>query len=133
MKDYRIARAWYVGLLVLTLGVGVMSLPGNEHLSPYLSLAFYAWVPGYSFLEATMRKIRMLEKVFLPLFFSIAFIAGVEAVDTTLLNYTRSSLRFVPTDPFEFGLIFSLTVVLQVFLTWRAFRPKLVSFPQPDA
>ena len=131
-RDRRVVAVWYVFLILFMLGVGALTLPGHISLPSYIALVFYAFVPGYSFVEVLLGRTHRFEKLFVSIFFSIAFITGVKALDRTLTASTAatagSNIAFLPSSPFEFGVVFSLTSISLVYLTWKAFgRPGFAS------
>ena len=127
-KDRRLVKAWFVLLLLFTAGVGALTLPGHASAPSYVALAFYAFVPGYSFVQSIMRRTSMFEKFFTSIFFSIAFLTGTKALDRTISLQTGGGIAFLPSSPLEFGLVFSLTTILLVYDAWVAFGlPNLAS------
>lgn len=121
-KDKWVLRGWSVFLLLFTAGVAALTLPGHVSLPTVVALAFYSFVPGYSFVQALFARTGRAEKFFTSIFFSIAFLMGTKAMDRTITLESGSTVAFLPSSPFEFGLVFSLTTILLVYDTWRAFR-----------
>jgi hypothetical protein len=120
--DKRVTEGWSVLLLLFTAAVGSLTLPGHVSLPSYIALVFYVFVPGYSFVQSFLARTSRFEKLFTSIFFSIAFLMGTKAIDRTITLQSNSSVAFLPSSPFEFGLVFSLTTILLVYTTWKAFR-----------
>jgi hypothetical protein len=129
-EDPRLTKGWFALLILFTLGVGALTLSGYTTLPSYVALVFYSFVPGYSFVEALLGRTVWFEKFFTSIFFSIAFLMGIKALDRILSLQSNRSVTFLPSSPFEFGLVFSITTVVLVFLVWRAFRPPNPPLPR---
>jgi hypothetical protein len=99
-----------------------LTLVSHTGVPSYVALVFYAFVPGYSFVEALLGRTMWFEKFFTSMFFSIAFLMGIRAVDHILTVQSSSFLVFLPSSPLEFGFVFSLTTILLAYSTWRVFR-----------
>jgi hypothetical protein len=123
VRNVWVRRGWFVLLALFTLAVGAFTLSNRVSLLSYLALLFYAFVPGYSFVEATLSKVKWHEKFMASVLFSISFLMGIKALDRTLALQTGSAFSFLSTSPFDYGLDYSLTLILIAYLTWKAFRP----------
>lgn len=117
-----VRRAWFTLLALFTLAVGAFTVVGRTSLLSYVALVFYAFVPGYSFVETTLNRVRWHEKFVASVLFSVSFLMGIKALDKTLALQTGSAFSILPTSPFDFGLDYSLTLILIAYLTWKAFR-----------